>query len=407
MKKLFTIAWRNLWRNKRRTMITVASVLFALFIALVMRSMQIGTYEVMLNDAIKNSSGFIQIQHKKYWDEKTIDNTFVLHESFTDSVSALPNITGVIPRLESFSLISSGNITKGVGLMGVEPETEHSFIKLAERVTQGSYFGSDNDDGILLGDDLARYLEVAVGDTLVLLSQGFRGATAAGVFPVRGIFHFPAPEMNKNVIFMTLRSAQYFFAADSRITSLAIMLEKPEKLDKTLGLLNKNFGNTYGILKWDEMMVELKQQIQSDSIGGIFMLAILYLIVTFGIFGTILMMTHERRREFAVMIAMGMQRFKLSMIIFTETIYMGLLGIAAGTVAAMPVLWYLALNPIPLEGEMAAAMEEFNVQPVIPFSVEPALFINQTIVVLIITACIALYPVINIRRFDLTKGLRS
>jgi ABC-type lipoprotein release transport system permease subunit len=407
MKKLFVIAWRNLWRNKRRTMITVASVLFAIFIALVMRSMQVGTYEVMLNDAIKNSSGFIQLQHKNYWDEKTIDNTFELRAELSDSIRALPNITGVIPRLESFSLISSGNITKGVGLMGVNPEIEQSFTKLADRITVGNYFETDNDEGILLGDDLARYLEVEVGDTLVLLSQGFRGATAAGVFPVRGIFHFPAPEMNKNVIFMSLMSAQYFFATDNRITSLAIMLEKPEKLEKTFATLKQTFGSSYGILKWDEMMVELKQQIQSDSIGGIFMLAILYLIVTFGIFGTILMMTHERRREFSVMIAMGMQRFKLAFIIFTETIYMGLLGIAAGIVAAMPVLWYLALNPIPLEGEMAAAMEEFNVQPVIPFSIEPGLFINQIIVVLVITMCIAFYPVFNIRRFDLTKGLRS
>lgn len=407
MKKLFVIAWRNLWRNKRRTMITVASVLFAIFIALLMRSMQIGTYEVMLNDAIKNSSGFIQIQHKAYWDEKTIDNTFVLQQRLTDSISALPNISGVIPRLESFSLISSGNITKGVGLMGVSPKTEHNFTRLADRITAGNYFANDTDEGILVGDHLARYLEVEVGDTLVLLSQGFRGATAAGVFPVRGIFHFPAPEMNKNVIFMTLHSAQYLFAADKRITSLAIMLENPDKLEKTYEALHQTFGSNYGILTWDEMMVELKQQIQSDSIGGIFMLGILYLIVTFGIFGTILMMTHERRREFSVMIAMGMQRFTLAFIIFAETIYMGILGIAAGLAAAMPVLWYLALNPIPLEGEMAAAMEEFNVQPVIPFSVEPGLFINQIIVVLIITTCIAIYPVFNIQRFDLTKGLRA
>jgi putative ABC transport system permease protein len=171
--------------------------------------------------------------------------------------------------------------------------------------------------------------------------------------------------------------------------------------------LSQTFGEKYGIMKWDEMMVELKQQIQSDSISGLFMLAILYVIVTFGIFGTILMTTHERRREFSVMIAMGMQRVKLSMIVFIETIYMGLIGIAAGTAVAIPVVWYFFLNPIPLEGEMAAAMEEFNVQPIIPFALEFDIFLNQAIVVLILTTIIALYPVANIHKFELTKGLRS
>lgn len=407
MKNYLKIAWRNLWRNKRRTMITTASVFFALFLALLMRSMQHGSYNLMEHDAIKNSTGYIQVHAPGYWEDKTIDNTFVDKTSLRDEVKKTKNITMVIPRLESFALASSGNITKGIGIVGTNPEIENSITNLKKRVLKGSYFTSDNDQGLLLGSDLADYLEVNVGDSIVLLSQGYHGLTAAGEYPVRGILQFPAPEMNKGLIYMTLRAAQYFYAADNRVTSYSIMLDHPDEMNKTLAALDTELGKNYELMTWEQMMTELKQQIESDSISGMFMLAILYVVVAFGIFGTILMMTHERRREFSVMIAIGMQRYKLSAIVFFETIYMGIMGIIAGTLLSIPVIYYFYANPIPLTGDMAKAMEEFNVRPILPFAFEGYIFLAQALVVLIITTLIAIYPLINISRFNLTTGLRS
>lgn len=407
MKNYMKIAWRNLWRNKRRTMITMASVFFAIFLALLMRSMQHGSYDLMERDAIRNSTGFIQIHAKGYWEDKTIDNTFINSVQLLSSVEKNNQISQVIPRLESFALVSSGNITKGVGIVGTKPEIENSITNLNKRVTEGKYFESNNDKGVLLGDDLAKYLEVKVGDSIVLLSQGYHGITAAGEYPVKGILHFPAPEMNKQLIYMTLEAAQYFFAADSRVTSYSIMLNNPKSLDETYAELKTELGSQYEIMPWDEMLVELKQQIESDNISGMFMLAILYVVVAFGIFGTILMMTHERRREFSVMIAIGIQRYKLSVIVFFETIYMGLIGVLLGALGAMPIVYYFYKNPIPLKGEMAKAMEEFNVQPILPFAFDGSIFISQGIVVFILTVIIAMYPFINISKFNLTNGLRG
>lgn len=407
MKNYLKIAWRNLWRNRRRTMITVASVFFAIFLALLMRSMQYGSYNLMERDAIKNSTGYIQVHAPFYWEDKTIDNTFEDREKLRGQVSNTDHVTKVIPRLESFALASSGNITKGVGIVGTNPGIENSITKLENRVDKGSYFKSDKDQGLLLGKELANYLEVNVGDSIVLLSQGFHGITAAGEYVVRGILDFPAPEMNKQLIYMTLDAAQYFYAAENRLTSYSVMIDDPDELNETFASLKEKLGEDYEIMKWDEMMVELKQQIESDNISGMFMLAILYVVVAFGIFGTILMMTHERRREFSVMIAIGMQRYKLSVIVFFETIYMGLMGVILGAIASIPVIYYFYANPIPLQGEMAKAMEEFNVQPILPFAFEGNIFLSQGIVVIIITALIGIYPLINISRFDLTNGLRS
>ncbi len=407
MNKYIKIAWRNLWRNRRRTMITVSSVFFAILLALLMRSMQNGTYDLMEREAIRNSTGFIQVHGPGYWEDKTIDNTFEETKELYSKIKSIENVSNIIPRLESFALVSSGSITKGVGIIGTDPEIENDATKLEERVTEGKYFSKQNGNGVMLGDDLANYLEVGINDTIVLLSQGYHGFTAAGEYPIVGILHFPAPDMNKQLIYMTLDAAQYFFAANNRLTSYSLMLHNPDRLEKTSNTLNSELAENYEVMTWKEMMVELRQQIESDNISGMFMLSILYVVVAFGIFGTVLMMTLERKKEFAVMIAVGMQRYKLSIIVFFETLYMGMIGVIAGAIASMPIIYYFYKYPIPLSGEMATAFEEFNVQPIMPFAFTADIFISQALIVVILTVLIAIYPMLNISKFKLITGLRD
>jgi len=369
--------------------------------------MQNGTYDLMERDAIRNSTGFIQVHAPGYWEDKIIDKTFEDTPELFKKVESTSNVSAVIPRLESFALVSSGSVTKGIAVIGTKPEAEQATTNIKDRIVEGKYFLEGMGQGVLLGDDLARYLEVGVHDTIVLLSQGYHGVTAAGEYPVTGILHFPAPEMNKQLIYMTLSDAQYFFAADNRLTSYSIMLNNPGRLDKTYNQINNELGANFEIMTWKEMMVELRQQIESDNIGGMFMLAILYVVVAFGIFGTILMMTYERKKEFAVMISVGMQRYKLALIVFFETLYMGLIGVIAGAIASMPIIFYFHKNPIPLSGEAAAAFEEFNVQPIMPFAFDAGIFFSQAFIVFIVTCFIAIYPMINISRFQLISGLKS
>jgi ABC-type lipoprotein release transport system permease subunit len=407
MITLTKIAWRNLWRNKRRTLITIASVFFALFLSLLMRSMQYGSYEMMKRDAVRNSTGYIQIHAPGYWDDKTIDNTFEASDELFQKVASSANVSDVIPRLESFALASSGNISKGVGIIGTIPETEAEITKLAERVVSGTYFKTPTDPRILIGEELAKYLEVGLFDTVTLLSQGYHGSSAAADFQITGILHFPSPEMNRQLIYMSLETSQYFFAAPGRLTSYSLLLHDIDKLDETANSLKATVGEGYEIMTWEKMMVEIKQHIDSDNISGMFMLAILYIVVAFGIFGTILMITHERRKEFSIMIAVGMKREKLSFIVFMETLFIGFIGIVTGIVLSIPIVHYFYLNPIPLTGEMADMMLEYNMQPLMPFSNDPAIFVAQSLIVLILTIIIATYPFVKIMKFNLIRGLKE
>src|SRR5210317_995579 len=130
MKTILKIALRNIWRNKRRTLITIASIMFALFFAIIMRGFGRGSYEKMKENAVKSYSGYIQIHKNGYWDDKNINNIFSLDESVIHKLESDNRLNVVIPRLESFSLASSGESTKGVAVMGIAPEKEDRMTKI-------------------------------------------------------------------------------------------------------------------------------------------------------------------------------------------------------------------------------------------------------------------------------------
>ena len=399
------MAWRNIWRNKKRTILTMLSIFLAVFLSLFTRSMQKGSYANMISNAVKFSTGYIQIHKKGYWENKSINETFLQTQKI-DSVLTDKNITFKIPRLESFALASSGKHTKGTMVIGTIPELEDKLNKYSEKIIRGNYF-TGNDKAILVAEQLAKYLKVDVGDSLVLLGQGYHGITAAAQYPIKGIIHIPIPDLNKQLVLMPLKEAQYYYASENRLTSLSIMLKDPEELDKTLTYLKSKLGNKYEVMPWQEMNKEMVQAIESDNIGGIIMLAILYMVIGFGVFGTVMMMTMERKKEFAVMIAVGMQKSKILLMVIYETVLLGILAILLGIVFTYPVLLYLHYNPIPLSGEIAESMKLFGAEPILPFSIKPDIFINQTISVIIIAFVAAFYPLSVILKFNVLKAMRS
>src|SRR5512146_2427997 len=206
---IWNIAWRNIWRNKRRTLITCASIFFAIFFSLLMRSLQSGTFTNIVNNVVRSYSGYIQVHKKGYWNEKEINNSFRPGQGLIDSLGQIENVAAVIPRLESFALASSGAETKGLMVVGVDPEGEQRVTGLKENVIAGRYLSS-SDSGVMIGKKAADYLGLHVGDTLVMIGQGFHGTSAAGKWPVIGILHFKSPVLDRQMVFMPLRLCQSF-----------------------------------------------------------------------------------------------------------------------------------------------------------------------------------------------------
>lgn len=400
------IAWRNLWRKPWRTVITSGSIFFGVLLSAFMTSMQYGSYEAMISNVVQFYSGYMQIFTEEYHENKTINNTFILNDSLKSIIDNEKGITHYTPRLEYFSLASSNEITKGSVVIGVDPEGENRVTGLKKWVKQGSYF-DDKSNGVLVAIELAKYLKVGVGDSIVLYGQGYHGVMAAAVYPVAGILEFPSPELNKQFIYMTLKSCQELFSAPDRLSSVVLMVEDNYHLPPTLKHLKKDIKKPYMVMSWQELQPELVQMIDGDKAGGLFMKSLLYIIITFGIIGTILMMVSERKREFGVMIAIGMQRARLGAILFFETFFIGVIGALAGILVSIPLTYWYYLNPIPLTGDAAKTMIEMGIEPFMYFSIQPDVYYIQALVVFIITMLISIYPIIKSFTLNLTSALRS
>ncbi len=403
----FKIARRNIWRNKRRTLITAASVFFAVFFALIMRSMQLGTYAEMIKNVVSSYTGHIQIHKNGYWNDKIINNTFPENPKLEHEIAEIPGVEKIVPRLESFALASYGTQTKGSIVIGIKPEIENNMTKLSDKITAGNYL-SNNNPGVLLAEKLAAFLKITVGDTIVLMGQGYHASTAAGKYPVRGIIHLNSPNLNNKMIYLNLPSAQELYSAPEMLSSLSIMLDNSDDLEKIKNEITAKINtDDYEIMTWEEITPELKQAIQSDNVSGQFMLGILYMIVGFGVLGTIVMMTAERKKEFGVMIAVGMKKIKLALIIFFETVLLGFVGIFSGFLFSLPIIFYFSKSPIPITGDAGNTFESFGFNPVIAFSTHSHFMISQILVVCIILLIAFIYPFIKILKTDPVKSMRN
>lgn len=401
-----TLAWRNIWRNKRRSLITILSITFAVLLACIMRSMQLGSYDRMIENSVRFYTGYIQIHKDGYWKDKVIDNSFEYDSLKLARVTSLKGVQTYVPRLESFALSSFKSQTKGALVMGIDPTRENELTGVKNKLVEGDYLSS-GDEGVLLSQGLANYLKAQVGDTVVLLGQGYHGANAAGLFRVNGIVKFATPQQNNQLIYMTLKRAQWFYAADHLITSAALVIDDADDAKKLTRQIKEIYrGESYEIMDWKELVPDLVQSIELDNISGKVMLWILYLVIGFGMFGTYLMMTAERQYEFGVMIAVGMKRLQLQTIVLMEITFMTAIGVLVGITLSLPALTYFHFNPIYFGDEAAKAIEKFGVEAVYAFSLDPVIFTNQAYAIFIMAIVLAGYPIWSIYKMNPVESMR-
>lgn len=392
---LFKMAWRNIWRNKRRTFITVASVAFAVFFASLMQSIQRGAWDHMLDNVVNFYYGYAQVQSPAYWEEQSLDGALPWTPALEEELRTAAQIESVAPRLESFALAAGDDLTTGVLVVGTSPIAEDKLTKLSERIVAGEYW-QEGAQGALVATGAAERLELGLGDTIILLSQGYHGVNAAGKYRIDGLLKFGSPDLNKRMVYLPRPQAEQFFGADGLATSVALDITSKDEVAGIVKRLNASIDTSeLKVLSWQEMIPDLVDAKELDAASNKLVLMVLYLIISFGIFGTILMMTRERSYEFGVLTGIGMHRWQLGFTVWMEIILLGLLGALTGILLSLPLVYYLKLNPIDLSvmGEEAAqAYEKFGMEPILPALLDPTIFLWQAIIVFIITSLLAFYP---------------
>ena len=262
---LIKLAWRNIWRNKKRSIITIMAIVIAVFLAIVMRSMQLGMYDNMIHNVVGSYSGHVQIHSDGFWEEQTIDNAFGYNHSLIQKIENNKDVFNTTKRIQSGCLSSFDDLSKFVLVTGIEPEREQLMTDWNKRLVDGQLLVAES-KAINIGKGLAKYYNIEIGDTLVFIGQGYHGMQAVGAFPVSGVLDMKNPNLNNVSVFMSLPTAQDFLSANGLMTHLVINKKEYSDEKSIVSALSENFNDEYEIMTWQEMMPEIEQVIQADTV---------------------------------------------------------------------------------------------------------------------------------------------
>ncbi|MBT3442477.1 MAG: ABC transporter permease [Flavobacteriaceae bacterium] len=405
---IIKIAWRNIFRNKKRTLITIGSIFIALFLIILMRGMQFGFYENLIKTVVESYSGYIEIHDKDYWENQSLNNSMIVDKQLLNEINEIQGVENVLERIKAFSLASSNDKIKGILINGVNIQDEKLIVDWNKRMVSGSLnFNGSNQ--VVIGKGISKYFNLNLKDTLVLFGQGYQGMMAAGKYEIIGIVDLKNPKLNDLGVFMDIDVTRRYISSDRIVTHLVIDKEENYDAEKLASKIRKNLSNDFEVLSWKKTLPDLDQTITADSAGGLIMVYILYIVVCFGMFGTVIMMTEERRYEFGVLISLGMSRLKLSSVVLFEILILSLLGVLLAIIFTRPILIYFNNNPIDmskLADGMSDALAKFGFDPIFPFSISWDIPLTHGLFIFIVSILMSLYPIIKIYKLNSVKSMK-
>ncbi|MBN1614434.1 MAG: ABC transporter permease [Deltaproteobacteria bacterium] len=396
------MAWRNVWRNPRRTMLTICAIAFACLLLVFMLSWQFGSYETMINSAVKIHTGHLQIQAEGYRDKNDIRLVVDDPAAIGRRLEALPRVDTYTFRADAFSLVSSKERTYGVLVIGIDPEREARTSTLSRSLQEGRYLEAGDADEALVGKLLAKNLRIVPGDELVLLGQGRDGSVAATVVRVKGIYASGQDDYDRSTIQIPLPYFQEVYAMGGSVHEVVVLgrtLKDVPVIKEAIseGLKSEDPESGLVVLDWMELMPGLVEAIQIDLYSGFIFYFLLIVVVAFSILNTFLMAILERKKEFGVIMAMGTTPGRLVRLLLLESSAMTLVGIFIGTLAGILVTWYYQVHGFHISGA-ADVLRQFGLPERIHPRLSAASILIGPAAVLIITGLTALYPALRVRR---------
>lgn len=403
----FKLSWRNIWRNKRRSALTILAIVFATALLVFMLSFQLGSYDDMINASVTLDTGHIQIMPAGYHDDQKIRNVIDSPDKLLDTVKQLPSVKGAAARAESFCLASSDNRTKGVLISGVHPVQEQTVSRLSKSMKTGEYLAADDADAAVIGLLLAKQLKLGIGDELTLLGQGRDGSIAAGIVTIKGIFQSGVDEFDRNVIQVPYACFNDMFYMNHTAHRIVVLLDSLKPIEKTCTALASRIDrDRLKIFTWDTLMPGLKQTIRLDLISGFIMYGILIIVVCFSILNTFLMSILERKKEYGVLIAIGTTPLRLMKFVLTESMLMTLIGLIIGIAAGTAVTLFFSHHGIGL-GEASDMLSQYGISDrLFPKLTLVSLF-SGPLLILVFTFLTALIPALRIRTLRPVEAIHS
>ena len=408
MRKFIKIAWRNIWRNRRRSLITMAAIVFAVLISGITRSLQYGTYDALESYAVRLLVGELQIQRAGFQDKQTLAYAFPEDVfDWDDLLQQYPYLVTYAKRITGFGLVGSEVTSAGAMILGVQPDREIQVTHFMKQLAAGEPLEPGDDRLVLLGKTLAKNLQVGIGDTVVVLTQGYHNELGADSYVVKGLVRSGNIDLDRALMVMPLHNAQELFFLGNRITQVVFLTRDFRRADGFARQMNlTSNGLDFVCLSWEKLMPELVQLIAWDNVSGAIFLVFLLIIVGFEILNTTLMAIMERVREFGILQAIGVKPRQLGLMLLLETGFKITMALMTGLLLTFVVIQIVKNYPIPLSGELKKMMEAWGFLTDFYFTSKPRVYLEPLIAVALISVLSILYPIRVATRLIPVEALR-
>lgn len=400
---LLKLAWRNIWRNKRKSLIVLSSVIVGMIAVIFYDGLDHGMLRQMLNNQISNSVAHIQIHKKGFNDNKIIKNYLPDNTPVEKAVTDQKDIKAYSKRVITFGLLSSASSSSGVYIYGIYPDLEAEVSDIKKSIIEGKFFTGSKRD-IVIGKKLADKLGVDIGDKVVVMANTLNGDIGSDLFRIAGIFQTVSSEFDKTTIYIPIKTDQELLDIDGHIYEYAIVLNDYHNVDKVKSELQSKLNNRYEVLSYKDLLPMLIYQMDLyDQTMWIFYM-IVGLALIFGIVNTMLMSVFERINEIGVLMAIGMNNSRIFLMFVLEAFMIGVIGTFLGLALGLLIHWPISISGINFS-IFSDALKSFGIGAVI----YPVLSVTNTVMLTLIIPFIAvigaLYPAYRAIKLEPIKAI--
>ena len=357
---LAKLAWRNLWRNRRRTYITLSAIVFGVFLSVITMAMQDRNWDDMIRLAARLGAGHVTIQHPEYLDSPTLTRTVQGTDRLKRLVAEDERVVRVVDRITGFNLLSTARENIGAGFIAVAPEQEdEETLSFLEAIVEGEFFSSSTDNGIILGEKLASNLDVELGSRVVYTLTDKEGEIVSALARVSGIVRTGSPSVDANICLLPIGTLREVigFAPDEAI-QVAAFVEDQRVSDAVVADLGARTPEDAAVLPWHELQPDLAVFIAMKVGGAKVIMLVLAVLVAAGIFNTFFVSVMERVREFGIMLAVGYSPGQLFRLVMLESTWLAVIGLAAAAAVTIGPYLYLASTGVDVSAMIPAEQAE-------------------------------------------------
>ncbi len=401
---LLTIAWRNIWRNRRRSMIVLISVIVGVAAMMFTDGLSVGMIHQMLDNRIGSHTSHIQIHAKGFNDNRVIGKNIEKTRIVEHAIEQTPDIRHWSRRVVTYGLLSSALSSSGGLIIGVEPEREPNITSIRESIVEGEYLSGAPHE-VVIGRKLAEKLQVGIGGKVVGMASALSGDVGSDLFRVVGIYETVSSEFDKTHMFTTLDNAQSMLELDDRVLEYAIIVDDINRVEEAAAQLRRNLSADYEVLSYIDLLPLLVAQMEMYDEMMYIVYIIIGLAMIFGIVNTMLMSVFERIREFGVLMAIGMKNAYVFRMVMIEAFILGVIGTAVGL--GLGALFILATGSVGIDLSMfAESLTAFGAGAIIYPKLTMTTVVNVVIIIPLTALVGALYPAVKATRLQPVTAIR-